>query len=270
MSVTRFCELTGIPRATWYRWRAAGASSPGPWSTPAQDRVEADAKALAAAWEGWGHRKLAELKRVGIDDIAPAAVSDSTMYRVLSRNGLCLPANYTAEVRQAAGVRHKAFICPPVRRNRLWQADFSEHETAAGGRWNLGGVADAWDQVSDQLAARFPKTGPLMDGAKADVLAFAAFPRAHWQKIWSTNPLERINKEIKRRSRVVGIFPNETSAIRLVGAILADLHDEWQATDRRYLSEDSMSLLYPERDTIATAELTVGNHHRGSTQKPTT
>ena len=124
---------------------------------------------------------------------------------------------------------------------------------------DAGAVGHAWDQVADQLAARFPKTGPLMDTAKADVLAFAAFPRAHWQKFWSTNPLERINKETKRRSRVVGIFPNEASAIRLVGAILGDLHDEWQATDRRYLSEDSMSLLYPERDTIATAELTPRN-----------
>ena len=120
-------------------------------------------------------------------------------------------------------------------------------------------VTEAWDQVTDQLAASFAKVGPLMAGARAEVLAFAAFPRAHWQKIWSTNPLERINKEIKRRSRVVGIFPNEASAIRLVGAILSDLHDEWQATDRRYLSEDSMSLLYPERDSLATAELTAGN-----------
>lgn len=120
-------------------------------------------------------------------------------------------------------------------------------------------VTEAWDQVADQLAASFAKVGPLMAGAKAEVLAFAAFPRAHWQKIWSTNPLERINKEIKRRSRVVGIFPNEASAIRLVGAILSDLHDEWQASDRRYLSEDSMSLLYPERDSLATAELTAGN-----------
>ena len=120
-------------------------------------------------------------------------------------------------------------------------------------------VTEAWEQVTDQLAASFPKVGPLMAGAKAEVLAFAAFPRAHWQKIWSTNPLERINKEIKRRSRVVGIFPNEASAIRLVGAILADLHDEWQASERRYLSEDSMSLLYPERDSLATAELTAGN-----------
>ena len=68
-------------------------------------------------------------------------------------------------------------------------------------------VAATWDEVRDQLAARFPKIGPLMDDAKAEVLAFTAFPRAHWRKIWSTNPLERLNKEIKRRSRVVGHLP---------------------------------------------------------------
>ena len=144
----------------------------------------------------------------------------------------------------------------------LFRTIFAQPDAAA--------VTEAWDQVADQLAASFPKAGPLMDSAKAGVLAFAGFSRAHWQKIWSTNPLERINKEIKRRSRVVGIFPNEASAIRLVGAILADLHDEWQASDRRYLSEDSMSLLYPQRDSLATAELTAGHHHRGSTPKPTT
>jgi putative transposase len=120
-------------------------------------------------------------------------------------------------------------------------------------------VAATWEQVHDQLADRFPRIGPLMDDAKAEVLAFTAFPRVHWSKIWSTNPLERVNKEVKRRARVVGIFPNHASVIRLVGAVLADVHDEWQAGDRRYLSEGSMALLYPERDTHNIAEITPGD-----------
>lgn len=119
-------------------------------------------------------------------------------------------------------------------------------------------VSQTWDEVRDQLAKSFPKIGPLMDEAKAEVTAFTAFPRAHWQKIWSTNPLERVNKEIKRRARVVGIFPNPASVTRLVGAVLADMHDEWQAGDRRYLSEGSMALLYPDSDTEPIAAIDSG------------
>jgi len=119
-------------------------------------------------------------------------------------------------------------------------------------------VAATWDQVRDQLAARFPKIGPLMDGAKAEVLAFTTFPRAHWPKVWSSNPLERVNKEIKRRARVVGIFPNDAAVIRLVGAILADMHDEWQSGERRYLSEASMAQLKPTSDTEPIAAIDSG------------
>ncbi|MDQ6527526.1 IS256 family transposase [Nocardioides sp. LHD-245] len=113
----------------------------------------------------------------------------------------------------------------------------------------------AWDRTRDELAARWPKIGPYMDDAKAEVLAFSGFPREHWRKIWSTNPLERVNKEIKRRSRVVGIFPNPAAVIRLVGAVLIDMHDEWIAADRRYLSEGSMAKLYDTSDTDPVAAI---------------
>lgn len=98
-----------------------------------------------------------------------------------------------------------------------------------------------------------------MDDAKTEVLAFTSFPRAHWRKIWSTNPLERVNKEIKRRGRVVGIFPGPAAVIRLVGAVLIDMHDEWIAADRRYLSEGSMAKLYDTSNTEPAAAINNGD-----------
>jgi putative transposase len=85
----------------------------------------------------------------------------------------------------------------------------------------------------------------MLRAAKADLTAFADFPQAHWAKIWSTNPIERVNKELKRRTDVVGIFPNTDALLRLSACVLIEAHDEWLDADRRYLSEGSMALLYP-------------------------
>ncbi len=106
-------------------------------------------------------------------------------------------------------------------------------------------IEHRYDEVTDLGDGDgFAKADASMRTTRTDVLAFGTFPTGHWRKIWSNNPLEGLNKEVKHRSNVVGIYPNDTAVIRLVGAVLADQHDEW-AIARRYLSEASMAQLQP-------------------------
>jgi putative transposase len=109
-------------------------------------------------------------------------------------------------------------------------------------------VREQLDTIAGMLGRQLPKVESMLRDEGPDITAFGDFPVPHWKKIWSTNALEGLNKEIKRRTDVVGVFPNPAALLRLAGSVLVEAHDEWQVADKRYLSETTLALLRASSD----------------------
>ena len=109
-------------------------------------------------------------------------------------------------------------------------------------------VQAQFDEVVTMLGRSHPPVADMLTEASDDLLAFTGFPAAHCQQIWSTNPLERLNREITRRTNVVGTFPTRAALLCLAGHVLIEQHAEWDSTERRYFSENSMKLLHPNQE----------------------
>ncbi len=139
--MSRFCRAVGLPARTYYERRArhhAGSHVRGPWPTPARDGIRAVVVETALRYPMWGHRKVAWLAR----HEHAIEVCDATCLRILREAGLVLPVDYARERKNLAAGRREAFLQPPTRRNRVWQMDFFELETAGGGTWRSGDIID--------------------------------------------------------------------------------------------------------------------------------
>ncbi len=179
---------------------------------------------------------LRDLRARGLDGVR-LAVSDhhEGLKRAIARVLGCPWQRCTVHF-----VRNMHQHCRPAQRG-LVSAALREVFNAEDGAQ----AAERVGHVIERLEPIAPKVCRLLEEAEADLLAFYAFPREHWTKLRSTNPLERVNREIARRSDVVGIFPNDTAAIRLTGAMLIEQNDEWLVS-RRYLSVESIALVLSE------------------------
>lgn len=199
MPVSRFCERLGIPVSTWYYWRKAHLQGRPTkrWPAPVVDALEEPAAQKAFKYTAWGHRKIwAMLRSDGV------MVSQSSVKRALARRELLLPARYQAERRNLARARKFAFENPPSRRNRVWQMDFSEYETLAGGTWRICGVVDYVAKLC--LACSFSATKTALD---AVVVLEAAIARLE-ELLDCRFKLECVNPETGEIEPIVVVTDN--------------------------------------------------------------
>jgi putative transposase len=173
MPTARFCRLIGIPERSYRRWQARsryGQLSRGPWPRPARERSREVVVALAGAHPAWGHRKIWAMARH-----SGQQVTMSTVLRILDDAGLLLKADYQRERREQARQRKAAFAAPPTGPNQVWQFDFSEYETPAGGTWRVGGIADYWSKL--EFGWHWSPTANQYDAIAAVELALAEAQR---------------------------------------------------------------------------------------------
>ena len=176
--------------------------------------------------------------------------------RALTRRGLRGVKLVTSDAHEGLKAAISKVLCATWQRCRVhFMRNALAHAGKSGRRVVSAFIATAfaqddaaaaktqWRAVSDQLRPKLPKLAGFMDAAEADVLAYMDFPKDHRAKIHSTNPLERLNGEIKRRTEVVGIFPNEAALVRLVGAILLEQNDEWAVQRARYMTLETIAPL---------------------------
>lgn len=209
MPVSRFSRLAGIPERTYRRRLTrlrAGQPTKGPWPAPKVDAVEALAAKYAADWPAWGHRKIAALMRAD-----GHAVSTSTVERALRRRDLLLPLGFRADRKSWAAVRKKVFHDPPTERNRVWQTDFSEFETSAGGIWRICAVIDYATKYCLATTVTATSRGE-------DALACLRLAERHAARLLELTDLRADRGTIE-------LFDNEGTYLRTVPAPIAVVSD---------------------------------------------
>ncbi|MFM7210584.1 MAG: transposase [Actinomycetota bacterium] len=192
MPTATFCSVIGVPERTWRRWQAkarADQSAKGPWPKPVREIAKATIVAHAEKHVAWGHRTIwAMTRRDGVQ------ASPSTVLRALRDENLLQSADYQRERRQLAAARKAAFLVPPTRPNHVWQLDFSDFETIAGGTWRIAGCRDYWSKFEPPW--HISPTANHMDAIEAVELALAEFERLFGHPLVDDCPVDVETGEI--------------------------------------------------------------------------